>query len=188
MAASSFTLLDGGMGKLLHANGAPFQQPEWSALSLMQSPAHVVEAHQQFIDAGADVLITSNYAVVPYHLGDDVFDARCEELVDLAGRLARDVADGAPRPVQVAGSLPPLFGSYEPENFDPERAPALLDRIVEAHLRDLANEKPVTLIAPDQPRIWYRFQHGKGDGVVDQGIVARRGDVVIRPQAVFDFP
>lgn len=120
------------MGKLLLANGAPFQQPEWSALALMESPEHVTEAHHQFLDAGADVLITNNYAVAPYHLGEERFDERCDELVDLAGRLARDAADSIGRPVRVAGSLPPMFGSYEPQLFEPERSPALMRRIADA--------------------------------------------------------
>lgn len=128
----SFTLLDGGMGKLLLARGAPFRQPEWSALALMEGPDHVAAAHREFVEAGADVIITSNYAVVPYHLGPQRFEEQVDELVDVAGRVARDVADGADRPVKVAGSLPPLFGSYEPASFDASAAPAPLRRIATA--------------------------------------------------------
>jgi S-methylmethionine-dependent homocysteine/selenocysteine methylase len=120
------------MGKLLHARGAPFRQPEWSALALMEGRDHVVAAHAEFVDAGADVIITNNYAVVPYHLGEERFDARLEELVNLSGELAREAADAAGRPVLVAGSLPPLFGSYEPENFDAEAASPALKRIADA--------------------------------------------------------
>ncbi len=129
---SPITVIDGGMGKELRRIGAPFRQPEWSALALMEDPDRVVEAHRNFIDAGAQVIITNNYAVVPYHLGADVIDARGDELVALAGRLAREAADGTGREVKVAGSLPPLFGSYEPENFDADRAAPLYRRIVAA--------------------------------------------------------
>ena len=128
----SFTLLDGGMGKLLQAMGAPFRQPEWSALALMEAPEAVTAAHQAFVDAGADVIITNNYAVVPFHLGDDVFTERVGELTELAGKLAREVADRADREVLVAGSIPPLFGSYEPDDFDAERAPEHLGHIADA--------------------------------------------------------
>jgi S-methylmethionine-dependent homocysteine/selenocysteine methylase len=128
----TFTLLDGGMGKLLLARGAPFRQPEWSALALMEGPEHVVAAHREFIDAGADVIITNNYAVVPYHLGGNRFAADAEELVGLAGALARQAADSADRLVRVAGSLPPLFGSYEPDDFDAEQAPGMLALIAGA--------------------------------------------------------
>ncbi len=125
-------VLDGGMGKELQRIGAPFGQPEWSALALMEAPEKVMEAHRNFIEAGADVIITNTYAVVGYHLGDDVFAARGRELAELAGRLARDVADGADRPVMVAGSLPPLFGSYRPANFRPDVAPDQWRMLAEA--------------------------------------------------------
>ena len=133
--ASDFTLLDGGMGKLLRARGAPFRQPEWSALALMEGPdglEHVVAAHREFIDAGADLITTNNYAVVPFHLGLDRFLERGVELCALAGRLAREAADMAQRPVRVAGSLPPLFGSYEPDDFDADTAPDHLESIAGA--------------------------------------------------------
>ena len=130
--ASGITVLDGGMGKELLRIGAPFQQPEWSALALLEDPAYVRKAHQNFVDAGAEVIIVNSYAVVPYHLGDERFESRGAELASLAAEIAREVADGADRPVAVAGSLPPLFGSYEPENFDPERAPGMWKTLVEA--------------------------------------------------------
>lgn len=130
--ASGITVLDGGMGKELLRIGAPFQQPEWSALALMEDPAYVRKAHQNFVDAGAEVIIVNSYAVVPYHLGDDRFAARGSELAALAAEIAREVADAADRPITVAGSLPPLFGSYEPQNFDPERAPAMWQTLVDA--------------------------------------------------------
>ena len=127
----AITLLDGGMGKALDEAGAPFRQPEWSALALIEAPEWVERVHQSFVESGADVLITNNYAVVPFHLGERIDDV-LDELTDLSGRLARSVADRTERAVTVAGSVPPLFGSYEPEKFDPDRAPALLGRITDA--------------------------------------------------------
>ena len=47
------TILDGGMGRQLLALGAPFRQPEWSALALMEAPHFVRTAHDQFVAAGA---------------------------------------------------------------------------------------------------------------------------------------
>ncbi len=131
------TILDGGMGKELRRIGAPFRQPEWSALALMESPDHVVQAHRNFIEAGAEVITTNNYAVVPFHLEDEVFDARGRELIDLAGRLAREAAATADRTVRIAGSMPPLFGSYEPDRFDAQAAAplyAMLASALEPHV------------------------------------------------------
>lgn len=132
MDSESLTILDGGMGKHLENSGAPFRQPEWSALALIEEPTAVRQAHTDFIEAGADVIIANTYAVVPFHLGADVFSRRGAELGALAGSLAREAADAAGRPIRVAGSLPPLFGSYEPQKFRPAEAPALLDVLIEA--------------------------------------------------------
>lgn len=125
------TIIDGGMGRELRRIGAPFEQPEWSALALMEAPEKVLEAHENFIAAGAEVIITNTYAVVPFHIGAERFQQRGASLNELAGRLARQAADAASPSPQVAGSVPPLFGSYEPANFNPAEAPALYDLVVE---------------------------------------------------------
>ena len=130
MTAPEVVLLDGGMGKELRRIGAPFRQPEWSALALIEAPTRVAEAHRNFVAAGATVITTSNYAVVPYHLGDERFAAHGHELTALAGELARSVADDTG--ALVAGSIPPPFGSYRPDLFEPDRAPAVFDTIVHA--------------------------------------------------------
>jgi len=129
---SKITILDGGMGKELRRIGAPFRQPEWSALALLEAPEFVSEAHRNFVAAGAEVIITNTYSLVPFHIGEERFAARAAELTKLAGELARSVADAADRPVTVAGSLPPLFGSYEPEKFRPDAAPAMWRTLIEA--------------------------------------------------------
>jgi len=123
---SKTILLDGGMGRQLARMGAPFRQPEWSALALMEAPETVATAHGQFIAAGAEVITTNSYALVPFHIGEERFAREGARLVDLCGRLARQAADAAGRPVKVAGSLPPLFGSYRPDLFDAAAAPGLL--------------------------------------------------------------
>ncbi|MFC0407373.1 homocysteine S-methyltransferase family protein [Roseomonas elaeocarpi] len=124
-------VLDGGMGRQLARNGAPFRQPEWSALALMEAPDTVLEAHRQFIAGGAEVITTNSYAVVPFHIGEERFRTDGARLAALAGTLARQAADEAPG-TRVAGSLPPLFGSYRPDLFEPARAPALLEVLVTA--------------------------------------------------------
>jgi S-methylmethionine-dependent homocysteine/selenocysteine methylase len=126
------TVLDGGMGRELLRVGAPFRQPEWSALALMEAPDRVLEAHHNFLRAGADVITANTYAVVPFHIGHERFADLGRELVELAARLARQAADEIDRPVRVAGSIAPLFGSYEPEHFEPESAAELYRPIVEA--------------------------------------------------------
>ena len=124
-------ILDGGMSRELLRLGAELKQPEWSALALMNSPDIVRQVHEEFIAAGADVVTTNSYALVPFHIGEEGFRKDGPALIALSGRLAREAADAAGRKVIVAGSLPPIFGSYEPENFDPSTVQDYLKVLVE---------------------------------------------------------
>lgn len=125
-------VLDGGMSRELMRLGARLVQPEWSAMALMESPEIVRQVHAEFIEAGADVITTNSYALVPFHIGEDRFREQGPMLIALSGQLARQAADACTeRKVLVCGSLPPIFGSYEPENFDPERVQDYLSVLVD---------------------------------------------------------
>ena len=123
-------VLDGGTGRELARRGAPFRQPEWSALALIEAPSLVADVHRAYVDAGADVITTNSYAVVPFHIGEARFAAVGRDLAALAGRLARETANAAGRPVAVGGSLPPVCGSYRADLFDADRAAPILDQLI----------------------------------------------------------
>ncbi|CAH6814516.1 Homocysteine methyltransferase [Vibrio chagasii] len=128
----TLTILDGGMGRELKEIGAPFSQPLWSAQALIEAPDFVSQAHQNFVDAGAEIIITNSYACVPFHLGEELFAQRGFELAALSGELARAVADQAPQAVKVAGSIPPPFGSYRPDLFKVEQAASIIQTLYDA--------------------------------------------------------
>ena len=127
-------ILDGGMSRELIRVGAPFKHPEWSALALLEAPHYVRTVHADFIAAGANVVTTNSYAIVPFHIGEDRFWQRGEELARLAGSTARQAADAemdaTGKKVLVAGCLPPVFGSYEPDKFDGSRVKEYLQILV----------------------------------------------------------
>ena len=124
-------ILDGGMGRELQRCGAPFRQPEWSALALSEAPQVVVAVHKAFIESGAQVITSNSYAVVPFHIGEERFANEGLKLASIAGQLARTAADASAHPVKVAGSLPPLFGSYRPDLFQPERVSEVLTPLLQ---------------------------------------------------------
>ena len=134
MANVSLVLLDGGMGRELQRRGAPFRQPEWSALALSEAPEQVEAVHRAYIEAGAQVITSNSYAVVPFHIGEQRFAAEGEALAARAGQLARQAVVASGQPVRVAGSLPPLFGSYRPDLFEPAR----VDEVLQPLIRGLA--------------------------------------------------
>ncbi|MDR6234482.1 homocysteine S-methyltransferase family protein [Pseudomonas oryzihabitans] len=134
MAKMNLVLLDGGMGRELQRRGAPFRQPEWSALALSEAPEQVEAVHRAYIEAGAQVITSNSYAVVPFHIGEARFAAEGESLAARAGQLARQAVTASGQPVRVAGSLPPLFGSYRPDLFEPAR----VDEVLQPLIRGLA--------------------------------------------------
>jgi homocysteine S-methyltransferase len=95
-------ILDGGTGTLIQALGAPMNGETWGADANITHPEIVRQAHREYLDAGAEVLIANTYATSPLlfnHLGrsDDV------SVIDaVAVRLAREASNGT---VPVAGSF-----------------------------------------------------------------------------------
>ncbi|EPL07043.1 putative homocysteine S-methyltransferase [Pseudomonas sp. CF161] len=125
MTTASLRLLDGGMGRELQRIGAPFRQPEWSALALIEAPEFVLQAHRAFIEAGARVITSNSYALVPFHIGEQRFNQQGRALAERAGQVARQAAADSGETVIVAGSLPPALGSYRPDLFDHSRSVAI---------------------------------------------------------------
>ncbi|WP_421849137.1 homocysteine S-methyltransferase family protein [Novosphingobium sp.] len=166
-------ILDGGTGRELARSGAPFRQPEWSALALIEGPQFVSAVHRAYVEAGADVITTNSYAVVPFHIGEERFAAEGAALAALAGRLAREVADAefaaTGRKVLIAGSLPPICGSYRPDLVDLDRARPVLQVLVTAlapnidhwlaeTLSSLVEARlAATLTAPTGKPLWLSF-------------------------------
>ena len=128
---SSITILDGGMGRELEQRGAPFCQPEWSALALIQAPEHVFDVHVDYLQAGADVITINSYALTPFHLGD-MFTQQGKSLASIAAKLAYDAVKSSNSNAQIAACLPPLFGSYRPDLFDKSQAAHIALPLIEA--------------------------------------------------------
>jgi S-methylmethionine-dependent homocysteine/selenocysteine methylase len=82
---------------------------------LVVAPEIVRDVHADYIAAGADVITTNTYGVIRSELAKEGIEDRFAELNHLAGRLAVEARDSADRHAAIAGSLPPLRGSYRPD-------------------------------------------------------------------------
>ncbi|MFG1175107.1 homocysteine S-methyltransferase family protein [Erwiniaceae bacterium CAU 1747] len=183
-------ILDGGMGRELARIGAPFRQPEWSALALYEAPERVREVHDSFIAAGAEAITTNSYAVVPFHIGDDRFARDGARLAALAGKLAREAADAAASPVRVAGSLPPALGSYRPDLFNLAQAQAIHRVLVDAQapwvdlwlgetISSIAEAESINAVLAGQPQpLWLSFTLQDEPELYDAVSTLRSGESV----------
>lgn len=105
-------LLDGAMGTMLMDLGLESGDPpeEWNLIH----PERIREVHQQYIQAGSQIILTNSFGGTPqrlemHHLDDQVF-----EINQAAAEIARAAADDAPHPVLVAGSIGPTGQLLEP--------------------------------------------------------------------------
>jgi 5-methyltetrahydrofolate--homocysteine methyltransferase len=105
-------LADGATGTNYFAMGLESGDPPefW----VTDHPDRVVALHQRFVDAGADIILTDTFGCNRQRLKLHRAEHRVVELASGAARLARSVADGASRPVVVAGSVGPTGELFEP--------------------------------------------------------------------------
>ena len=112
LASGRVLLADGATGTNYMMNGlGPGEPPEFW---VTDRPDAVMSLHQQFVDAGADIILTNTFGCNPHRLKLHKAQARTYELAKGAAELARRVADAAPRPVVVAGSVGPTGERFEP--------------------------------------------------------------------------
>lgn len=114
------------MGQELINRGAAAQGVLWSAKALFDDPEAVVAVHEDYIRAGADVITANSYACIRNNFEPAGLLERLGEMNRLAAELAQKARDRCARPVLVAGSLGPQYGSYRPDLVgDYERTAAL---------------------------------------------------------------
>lgn len=107
-------VMDGGMGKeLAHQFPDEGFKNLWSAYYLWKNPQAVIKCHLDFINAGARVIITNNYACIPYYLEKCNLIHKMFEFIRKSGQLAQEAKKkSGNEDLIIAGSIPPYDGSY----------------------------------------------------------------------------
>ncbi|MEM1045308.1 MAG: homocysteine S-methyltransferase family protein [Pseudomonadota bacterium] len=120
LSDSSVLLLDGGIGLELRRRMPDADTALLPADALVAAPHVVRQVHADYIRSGAQVITTNTYATGPDRLAAlTEHAARWAELVERACRLAAEAREASEKTVAIAGCLPPLHGSYRPENVRP---------------------------------------------------------------------
>ena len=107
-------LIDGGMGTELQTRGVPMDKVAWSGAAVLTHPDTVRETHEDYIRAGATVIITNTFGSTRQMLEPAGYGDQVEAVHRRAVMLARQARDNvAEQTVAVAGSI-----STEPPGFD----------------------------------------------------------------------
>lgn len=112
-------LLDGGLGRELRFRGVELSETIWSAIALLEAPEILQQIHFDYIKAGADVITTNTYGVIRTDLAKEGIEYRFAELNLLACKLAEEARKQADSNTLIAGSLPPLRGSFRADLVGP---------------------------------------------------------------------
>ncbi len=109
-------ILSGAMGTELERRGVYIGLPLWSANVLLNDPEIVLRIHLDYIDAGADVIVTNTFRTNRRVFQRAELPDRSAELTRTAVRLALDARSRRPgRPILIAGSMAPVEDCYAPE-------------------------------------------------------------------------
>jgi methionine synthase I (cobalamin-dependent)/5,10-methylenetetrahydrofolate reductase len=100
---------DGAMGTMLYARGV-FVNRCFDELNL-SNPELVRSVHEEYLDAGADLIETNTFGAHRFKLGPHGFDSQVRKINREGARVAREAAQGRGL---VAGSIGPLGKPLEP--------------------------------------------------------------------------
>ncbi len=100
--------LDGAMGTMLHAKGIPFDEC-FDALNIRQ-PALVADVHRQYLEAGAQILLTNTFGANRFRLAEHGLEEQVANINKAGVELARRAVLAAfkENEVLVAGDIGPL--------------------------------------------------------------------------------
>lgn len=94
LAQQGFLVLDGGLASELEHLGMDLNDPLWSAKVLMEQPEAIVQVHQSYLQAGADLIITASYqASYPGLMKRGLSDGEIDRLLQQSIVLAKKARD-----------------------------------------------------------------------------------------------
>ncbi len=107
-------VLDGAMGTELEKRGVPMDDAAWSAAAVATHADTVREVHEDYIRAGADLIITNTFPAARHVLEPAGMGEQFRELNIRAVTLAKEARENAAeRAVFIAGSISTFTARYD---------------------------------------------------------------------------
>lgn len=106
LLASQTLLADGAMGTMLHSHGVGFDKC-FDELNLV-NPSVVAEIHREYIEAGAQLIITNTFGANRYKLAKHGLQNNVAQINRAGVELAKRVVAASFKDVFVAGDIGPL--------------------------------------------------------------------------------
>jgi len=113
------TILDGGFGQSIVNKGIVQIGTLWGCSAYLDEKDHhhVVDTHLEFINAGSQIITTSNFTIRKRRLAQNNLENRFEEFLTIAGNLAKKAVIKSNKNIKIAGSLPTQGETYKYDIF-----------------------------------------------------------------------
>ena len=111
-------ILDSALGTELENRGEylpSFKTSIWSAYSLIHNPDIIKQIHIENIEAGADVITTSNYQATPELLKREPSAPSYKDLAKRAVELCQEAVIKTNTNTKIAGCYPPIHITFRPD-------------------------------------------------------------------------
>jgi homocysteine S-methyltransferase len=112
-------LADGAMGTMLNSRGIEFQ--ECFDVFNLENPAVVAEIHRDYIEAGAQIILTNTFGANYHKLAEHGLETKLEDINRAGVELARRAVLASYKDILIAGDVGPLgvrlapYGRVRPE-------------------------------------------------------------------------
>ncbi len=118
---NQIVVMDGGTGSELKRRGVPMSRAAWSGLAVHSHPEVVRAVHEDYIAAGAEVIITNTFGTTRFLLEPAGLGREFENINRNAVRLAIQARDASGRDIAIAGSISNLPPGMDAANYpDPD--------------------------------------------------------------------
>ena len=105
---SKIRKLDGGLSTALEMNGNKLSTSLWTGELIRTAPDEITKAHLDFINAGAEIIITSGYQLSYLGCGNRGWsELQTDEALYKSTQLAKDAVSQSGKDVKVAASVGP---------------------------------------------------------------------------------
>ncbi len=118
-------LLDGATGTELQKRGVPMDGALWNALATASHPGILAQVHEDYLHAGAQVIITNTFSTSRFLLDHAGLASRFAELNGQAANIALGARERSGRPAWVAGAMSAI--TFDRDQELPARATARRD-------------------------------------------------------------
>ena len=104
-------ILDGGMGAELEKNGAEMDKHMGCGKCSVDHPELVRKVHEDYINAGADVITTNTYSTTPISMRQYGYEDSIEKFNQKSVKVAREAIENTNKETTLAGSVS-TFGNF----------------------------------------------------------------------------